>query len=102
MLAIPQPVSLPERSADARPPSGLPDGFRFLFAFDYLSVFDRKNPLATIDAFTRAFEPGSGASLIVKSLNSRPRSQRAWPTRSGCRGTPRCASHRPAASPVRA
>ena len=70
VLAIPQPVSLPERSADAQPPSGLPDGFRFLFAFDYLSVFDRKNPLATIDAFTRAFEPGSGASLIVKSLNS--------------------------------
>ena len=41
--------------------SGLPEGFRFLFAFDYFSVFERKNPLAAIEAFTRAFEPGSGA-----------------------------------------
>jgi glycosyltransferase involved in cell wall biosynthesis len=69
VLAIPQPVSLPRDAADAAPPPGLPDGFTFLFAFDYLSVFARKNPLATIEAFTRAFAPGSGATLIVKSLN---------------------------------
>jgi hypothetical protein len=69
VLAIPQPVSLTDDAGDATPPAGLPDGFRFLFAFDYLSVFERKNPLATIDAFTRAFEPGSGASLIIKTLN---------------------------------
>jgi glycosyltransferase involved in cell wall biosynthesis len=69
VLAIPQPVSLPQDAGQAAPPPGLPDGFRFLFAFDYLSVFERKNPLATIDAFTRAFEPGSGGRLIVKTLN---------------------------------
>jgi glycosyltransferase involved in cell wall biosynthesis len=69
VLAIPQPVSLADDADEAIPPAGLPDGFRFLFAFDYLSVFERKNPLATIDAFTRAFEPGSGTSLIVKTLN---------------------------------
>jgi len=69
VLAIPQPVSLPEPSANALAPAGLPDGFRFLFAFDYLSVFERKNPLASIEAFARAFPPGSGASLIVKTLN---------------------------------
>ena len=69
VLAIPQPVSLSDASASAPAPAGLPDGFRFLFAFDYLSVFERKNPLATIEAFARAFPPGSGASLIVKSLN---------------------------------
>ena len=69
VLAIPQPVSLPADAGTAAPPSGLPGGFRFLFAFDYLSVFERKNPLATIAAFTRAFPPGSGASLIVKTLN---------------------------------
>ncbi len=69
VLAIPQPVSLAEDAGEAAPPAGLPDGFKFLFAFDYLSVFERKNPLATIDAFTRAFEPGSGPSLIVKTLN---------------------------------
>lgn len=69
VVTIPQPVSLPERSQAAAPPPGLPDGFRLLFAFDYFSVFERKNPLAAVEAFTRAFEPGSGASLIVKTLN---------------------------------
>lgn len=69
VVAIPQPVSLPPEAAHATPPPRLPEGFRFLFAFDYLSVFERKNPLATIEAFGRAFSPGSGAKLIVKSLN---------------------------------
>lgn len=66
---IPQPVSLEPLGANAAPPRGLPNGFRFLFAFDYLSVFERKNPLATIQAFATAFPAGAGASLIVKSLN---------------------------------
>jgi glycosyltransferase involved in cell wall biosynthesis len=69
VVAIPQPVSLPERAAEAAPPPGLPDGFRFLFAFDYLSVFERKNPIAVVHAFRRAFEPGSGAVLILKAMN---------------------------------
>jgi glycosyltransferase involved in cell wall biosynthesis len=69
VLTIPQPVSLAQGARDAQPPSNLPDGFRFLFAFDYLSVLERKNPLAVIAAFSGAFEPGSGASLILKSLN---------------------------------
>lgn len=70
VLAIPQPVSLPSDAGSASPPAGLPPGFRFLFAFDYLSVFERKNPLATIQAFKSAFAPGEGAVLIVKCLNA--------------------------------
>jgi glycosyltransferase involved in cell wall biosynthesis len=69
VTVIPQPVSLPPEAATAPPPPGLPEGYRFLFAFDYLSVFERKNPLAVVDAFARAFSPGSGAVLIVKTLN---------------------------------
>ncbi|HWF74033.1 MAG TPA: glycosyltransferase [Solirubrobacteraceae bacterium] len=69
VLAIPQPVSLAPGAEHATAPADLPGGFRFLFAFDYLSVFERKNPLATIAAFARAFEPGAGATLVVKSLN---------------------------------
>jgi hypothetical protein len=69
VLVIPQPVSLADGSRDASPPAGLPVGFRFLFAFDYLSVFERKNPLGVVTAFTRAFAPGSGAKLIIKALN---------------------------------
>ncbi len=69
VIRIPQPVSLPEGAASAEPPAGLPEGFRFVFAFDYLSVSERKNPLATVRAFTRAFSPGSGTCLIIKTLN---------------------------------
>lgn len=70
VLTIPQPVSLAPEAARAAPPPDLPQGFRFLFAFDYLSVFERKNPLAAIEAFARAFTPGSGATLLIKSLNA--------------------------------
>lgn len=69
VVAIPQPVSLAPDAARAAPPLRLPAGFRFMFVFDYLSVFERKNPLAAIEAFARAFSPGSGAALIIKSLN---------------------------------
>jgi Glycosyl transferases group 1 len=71
VIAIPQPVSMTLEAERAPAPGGLPGGFRFLFAFDYLSIFQRKNPLATVAAFARAF-PRDGdaeASLIVKSLN---------------------------------
>jgi hypothetical protein len=47
---------------------GLPDGFTFLFVFDYRSVFRRKNPLGLVDAFRKAFEPGEGPSLVIKSI----------------------------------
>ncbi len=46
-----------------------PDGFVFLFVFDHLSVARRKNPLGLIAAFTRAFAPGEGPVLIIKSIN---------------------------------
>ena len=36
----------------------MPEGFCFLFVFDYRSVFRRKNPLGLVEAFCRAFEPG--------------------------------------------
>ncbi len=32
----------------------------FLFSFDFLSVFERKNPLALIDAFGQAFRNNEG------------------------------------------
>jgi glycosyltransferase involved in cell wall biosynthesis/SAM-dependent methyltransferase len=47
---------------------GLPEGFCFLFVFDYRSVFNRKNPLGLVEAFSRAFAPGSGPSLAIKSI----------------------------------
>jgi glycosyltransferase involved in cell wall biosynthesis len=62
-----QPRSIEPRS---RADLALPEhDFLFLSSFDYLSVFERKNPLALIDAFKRAFEPGEGARLVLKCIN---------------------------------
>jgi glycosyltransferase involved in cell wall biosynthesis len=47
----------------------LPEGFVFLFIFDFLSVFERKNPLAVVEAFKLAFQPDEGAVLVIKSIN---------------------------------
>jgi len=64
------PVAPVEPSGADRQSLNLPDGFLFLFAFDYLSDFERKNPCAVIEAFAAAFEPGSGAALVIKSINA--------------------------------
>jgi glycosyltransferase involved in cell wall biosynthesis len=53
---------------------GLPeDRFVFLHSFDYLSVVERKNPIGAIEAYRRAFGPGDGTTLVVKSINAKAR-----------------------------
>ncbi|MFN2509400.1 MAG: glycosyltransferase [Chthoniobacterales bacterium] len=47
----------------------LPESFCFLFVFDLLSVLERKNPLGLIAAFRRAFAPGEGPVLVLKTIN---------------------------------
>jgi glycosyltransferase involved in cell wall biosynthesis len=47
----------------------LPTKPYFLVMFDFLSVIDRKNPFAAIDAFTRAFSPDEDVQLIIKTIN---------------------------------
>lgn len=50
-----------------RPRLGLADGrFTFLVTFDMGSVFERKNPLAAVAAFRRAFRPDEPADLFIK------------------------------------
>jgi glycosyltransferase involved in cell wall biosynthesis/SAM-dependent methyltransferase len=67
---IPLPVSPLAPAQLDRRALGLPEeGVLFLCMFDYLSSFERKNPLAAVEAFRAAFEPGSGAALVVKSIN---------------------------------
>lgn len=70
VLNIRLPVEVPELEPRSRTQLGLPEGYLFMLAFDHESVFERKNPLALIDAFTRAFEPGSGAALAIKTMNA--------------------------------
>ena len=67
---IPLPVSLPVTVVPSRSELGMPDGFVFLFVFDYHSTSARKNPQGTIKAFRETFPPGSGASLVIKTINA--------------------------------
>lgn len=71
VLTMPLPLVVPiVDDSLARSDLGLPDDrFIFLFVFDYLSVLERKNPLALIEAFSMAFEPDVGPLLIIKSIN---------------------------------
>lgn len=63
------PVTMPTIAPLSRAQLGMPEGYVFLFMFDFHSVIERKNPMAVIDAFQAAFEPGSGASLVIKCIN---------------------------------
>ncbi len=49
---------------------GIPEGFLFLFSFDFHSVFRRKNPLGIVEAFKQAFAPGEGPTLVIKGINA--------------------------------
>ncbi|WP_435736713.1 glycosyltransferase family 4 protein [Cellulosimicrobium sp. PMB13] len=71
---VTMPPPLPQRSPE-RP--SLPEGLGipldrpyFLFAFDYLSTVERKNPWAVVDAFRTAFGPGEGPVLVLKTINA--------------------------------
>jgi glycosyltransferase involved in cell wall biosynthesis len=69
VTVLPPPVQPPSREpAPLR--LGVPEGFLFLFVFDYLSTIQRKNPVGLIEAFTRAFEPGEGPQLLIKTINA--------------------------------
>ncbi len=69
VLTLPPPVQRPlERHGPLR--LGVPEGFLFLFAFDYLSTIQRKNPVGLIEAFKRAFAPGEGPQLLIKTINA--------------------------------
>jgi hypothetical protein len=69
VVALPPPVNRPD---DGLQPLrlGVPEGFLFLFVFDYLSTVQRKNPVGLIEAFKLAFAPGDGPQLLIKTINA--------------------------------
>ncbi len=69
VIALPPPV---QRPPDPPEPLrlGVPEGFLFLFVFDYLSTVQRKNPVGLIEAFQLAFAPGEGPQLLIKTINA--------------------------------
>jgi len=56
--------------------------FRFVTVFDFDSSIERKNPLAVVLAFLKAFPAGENVELVVKTSNVNPRhwsnSERHW------------------------
>ncbi|HWY90566.1 MAG TPA: glycosyltransferase [Solirubrobacteraceae bacterium] len=69
-IVLPPPVQAPaEPVAPLRLDVPEDAGFLFLFVFDYLSTIQRKNPVGLIEAFKRAFAPGEGPRLLIKTIN---------------------------------
>jgi 2-polyprenyl-3-methyl-5-hydroxy-6-metoxy-1,4-benzoquinol methylase/glycosyltransferase involved in cell wall biosynthesis len=71
---IKTPLAVPNRSSlspHSRSHFGLRNKtFVFLFAFDYMSIFERKNPLALIQAFRKAFSLREDVMLVLKCAHS--------------------------------
>lgn len=69
---MPHVVEPVESRTATRETSGLPhDKFLFLFAFDALSVVERKNPFAVIEAYKQAFGPHPEKTTLVIKVNNR-------------------------------
>ena len=66
----------------------LPEEFIFLFSFDFLSVLERKNPLGLIQAFSKAFAPGEGPRLVIKTINGDKRTLEVEKLKYAIRGRP--------------
>jgi glycosyltransferase involved in cell wall biosynthesis len=72
VYVAPLPMDTPAAPSMTRAELGLPDGYLFLYSFNFISGV-RKNPVAVLDAFTRAFAPGEGPALVLKGVNGRQR-----------------------------
>lgn len=88
VLVVPLPVEEPLQPRLARADLGLPEGFLFLFSFDFLSAFERKNPTALVEAFTTAFAPGEGPNLVIKSINGHRKPSKLEQLRRAAGGRP--------------
>ncbi len=71
VVLIPPVVSVGSVRTGRKRDFGLKDEeTTFLFVFDFLSVFARKNPLGAIEAFQRAFpDPAEPVRLVLKAVN---------------------------------
>lgn len=64
-------VAVPGSRSDGRNRLGVEaEDFVFLFIFDFHSHFLRKNPLAIIEAFRKAFNTAERARLVIKCVNA--------------------------------
>ncbi|SFO14924.1 FkbM family methyltransferase [Amycolatopsis rubida] len=84
---IPVPVRDPGEPSPPARDNGEP--VRFLFAFDFNSVAERKNPWGAVVAFQRAFPGREDVRLTVKAINSKLHPQAAERLRAVVRGDDR-------------
>lgn len=65
---ITQPIHLPNMQKPSdKQQFGLKDKFTFLFCFNFFSIVNRKNPLALIHSFQKAFPKSQDVQLVIKS-----------------------------------
>jgi glycosyltransferase involved in cell wall biosynthesis len=69
-VTLPVPIPSGWRKGDKRHFGISERDFVVLSSFDFKSNFERKNPIAGVEAFKAAFKPDEGAILILKSSNS--------------------------------
>jgi glycosyltransferase involved in cell wall biosynthesis len=77
VFRVPVPVELESVAPVSRSRYGLPEhAVLFLFAFDPASFFVRKNPVAVVQAFQRAFgdRGRNNVGLVIKTLDAGPHS----------------------------
>ena len=72
VVVVPMPVVVPDASG-AQLGVARDGRFTFLFMFDFFSMVRRKNAAGLIEAFARAFAPGEGPRLLLKTINGRLR-----------------------------
>ncbi|HVV13489.1 FkbM family methyltransferase [Amycolatopsis sp.] len=71
------PVPVRDPGEPARPAREKGEPVRFLFAFDFNSIAQRKNPWGTIAAFQRAFPGREDVRLTIKTINAKQRPMEA-------------------------
>jgi len=70
VIKIPFYVEVESNLSITREKLNLPNGvFIFIFTFDFLSYYERKNPEAVIRAFVSAFEDREDVLLLIKTVN---------------------------------
>ncbi len=47
------------------------NSYVFLFVFDFMSIFERKNPIAVVNSFLNAFNEKDNVSLVIKCINGK-------------------------------
>jgi glycosyltransferase involved in cell wall biosynthesis len=70
VVVVPPPIVAPD-PAGGSVHVAQDDRFTFLVMLDFFSTLQRKNPLGAIAAFMRAFAPGEGPRLLIKTINAR-------------------------------